>query len=105
MLNLTKPLLALCAIAASGIVYAQTAGGGPTGMGGSQMQSGGGGSTGKDPFIENREEKSQARKEYKKDKSISKQDYSQEKKKANQKLKQSGAQSEGTKNTEVPSTR
>lgn len=105
MLKLTRTILAVCAVAACGIVHAQTAGGGPTGMGGSQMQSGGGGGSGKDPFVENREEKAQSRKEYRKDKSITKQEYSQGKKAANQKLKQSGAQSEGTKNIEVPSTR
>jgi hypothetical protein len=98
MLNITRSILALCVLTASGAVFAQTGATGATGEG-SGAQSGN-----KDPFVQNREEKGKARKEYKKDKSISKQQYSQEKKAANQKLKQSGAESESTKNLEVPST-
>lgn len=101
MLNITRSILALCVLAASGAVFAQTGASGATGATGegSGAQSGN-----KDPFVQNREEKGKARKEYKKDKSISKQQYSQEKKAANQKLKQSGAESQSTKNLEVPST-
>jgi hypothetical protein len=98
MLNITRSILALCAIAASGAVFAQTGASSASGEG-SAAQSGN-----KDPFIQNREEKGAARKEYRKDKSISKDQYKQQKKVANQKLKQSGAESESTKNTEVPST-
>lgn len=99
MPTLFKTIVACSAIAVSGIALAQTGAAGTSGTG-ADAQSGS-----KDPYVQNREEKAQSRKDYRKDKSISKQQYSQERKEANKRLRQSGAQTDTTKNTEVPSTR
>jgi hypothetical protein len=96
MRNIIRTAVACCAIAACGLAFAQT---------GSTESSGGGAAaqTGKqDPYVQNREEKAQARKEYRKDKSGSKEQYREERKAANSKLRQSGAHSESTKNLDAP---
>jgi hypothetical protein len=81
-----KALFALSAIAVSSAAFAQAATATPS----------------SDPFVQNREEKAAARKEYSKDKKLSKSEYQAEKKHANQKLKRTGQRSDTEKNLEVP---
>lgn len=86
-----KALIALSAIAFSGVAFAQSTDAA---------------ATSKDPFVQNRTEKAQAKSEYKaeykKEKAEAKHVYKKQKAAANKKLKATGERSDTEKNLEVP---
>lgn len=100
MLKTKKYMLGIIVLGLTGIAQAQTSSGATAPDATSASSS----STSSDPFVERREAKKEAKREYKAEKKDAKQEYKQAKKEANAKLKSSGDRSTTEKNLDVPGT-